>query len=42
MKQTKQTLYTVATWGLLIISGLAFWGLFYGLLWLGYILGFEM
>lgn len=42
MKPTKQTIQNVAFWGLVLLAAVAFWGLFYGLLWLGWILGFTM
>lgn len=42
MKPTKQTINSVAAWMLAGICGAALFGLFYGLLWLGYVLGFEM
>lgn len=42
MKPTKQTIYNVMAWGVVILGCVAVWGLIYGLLWLGYILGFTM
>lgn len=40
--KTKQTLENIAAVLLFILGGLAFWGVIWAALWLGYALGFQM